>query len=858
MPQNNYLKAFEQYVSLKYRIYDGMFLTLPFKGVKRSGSLLPLFNEVCHQGYAQELSPDDIIERFFQQYLPHYPTKQRIDLLFKFIQYIEREVVLFDAIEDAAFTKTHPVKGPGTLVNLTEKLLDKHQIEALQDYFKDFKVRPVLTAHPTQFYPGSVLAIITDLIKSLQKDDLFDVNTLLAQLGKTSLFKRKKPTPYEEALGIIWYLENVFYTVSADIYTYIVNNIYDGKAVENEVIDIGFWPGGDRDGNPFVTPEITWQVAVKLKQSIARNYYKDLKALRRRLTFKGIEEQIKKLEHLMYQTAVDSDAKSYVPLTDFKQTLWQIRAILIQENESLFLDLLDRFIHKVHLFGYHFAIMDIRQDSRIHHQAFEAIIPLLQAKKSLPDDYLLLSEDEQLPLLSQLNDVINVNDLKDENAGDIYQTLAVAHKIQQNNGPKSVHRYIISNTQSAVNVMEVYAFLKTSVFHQDMSMDIVPLFETIPDLEKATDIMQKLYELPAYRQHLHKRGNKQTIMLGFSDGTKDGGYLMANWSIYKAKERLTQLAEKYGITVIFFDGRGGPPARGGGKTHKFYASLGPHISDKEVQLTIQGQTISSNYGTAPAAKYNLEQLVTSVFYNRHKQQKVLQPADRVVLDDLAQISYEAYQAFKKHPLFVPYLTQISPLKYFSKMNVGSRPSKRGQSTELKFEDLRAIPFVASWSMLKQNVPGFYGLGTALKVYEDRGEFYKVKQVYADSAFFQTLVENSMMSLAKSFFNLTKYMAKDPVFGPFWEMIYQEYQLAKRLLLKLTGYDRLMGTDLIREKSIEMREQIVLPLLTIQQFALHQIRRLSQKEIVNDEDIRVYEKLIIRSLLGNINASRNSA
>ncbi len=858
MPQNNYLQAFKQQVALKYRIYNGMFLTLPFKGIKKSGSLLPLFADVCQKGFAQQWAPNDIIQRFFEQYLPHYSQDERLDLLFKFIQYIEREVVLFDAIEDAAFSQIHPVKGPGTLVNLTEKLLDKHQISALQDYFNDFKIRPVLTAHPTQFYPGSVLGIITDLIQSLQKDQLFEVNNLLAQLGKTSLYKREKPTPYEEAMGIIWYLDTIFYNVATDIYTYIIDNVYDGQFIENEVINIGFWPGGDRDGNPFVTPEITWKVAVKLKQSIARNYYEDLKVLRRRLSFKGIEKKLHKLEKKLYQTAVDKSAKSYIELSELKTKLMQIRHILVTDHQSLFLDQLDRFIHKVHLFGYYFALMDIRQDSRVHHRAFKAILPILQHKNLLPSDFLQLPEAEQLNLLSHLDTVLPIETITDETAKDLYETLNVAYQIQQNNGAKAVHRYVISNTRSALNVMEVYAFLKTGIFKTAMSMDIVPLFETIPDLEKSAEIMAQLYELPSYREHLLRRGGVQTIMLGFSDGTKDGGYLMANWAIFKAKERLTEVSKAHGITVIFFDGRGGPPARGGGKTHKFYASLGPNISDKEVQLTIQGQTISSNYGTEMAAKYNLEQLVTAVFYNRHKQQKVLKAEARDVLDDLANLSYEAYQKFKSHPMFVPYLTQMSPLKYFAKMNVGSRPSKRGNSKTLKFEDLRAIPFVGSWSMLKQNVPGFYGLGTALKVYEDRGEFDKVRQVYDDSPFFQTLVANSMMSLAKSFFELTKYMSHDPEFGEFWHMIYEEYLLARRLLLKLTGYDSLMGTDLIRELSIETREQIVLPLLTIQQYALSQIRHLAQQNPLPQKTIKVYEKLILRSLLGNINASRNSA
>jgi phosphoenolpyruvate carboxylase len=293
-------------------------------------------------------------------------------------------------------------------------------------------------------------------------------------------------------------------------------------------------------------------------------------------------------------------------------------------------------------------------------------------------------------------------------------------------------------------------------------LDIVPLFETITDLEYAEKAMEILYTHPVYKAHLAQRNNTQTIMLGFSDGTKDGGYLTANWFIYKAKEKLTALSRKHGIKVIFFDGRGGPPGRGGGKAHKFYASLGPHIEDKEIQLTIQGQTISTNYGIFDAARYNLERLLTSVYFNRENPSP-LDQQDRATLEKLSEIAFEAYNKLKNHPKFVPYLEKVSPLKYFSKINVGSRTVKRSGSEKLTLKDLRAIPFVGSWSMLKQNIPGYYGLGTALKYFDDQNRFEEVLRLYRNSAFFQALIENSEMSLSKTNFKLTEYLENDKEF-----------------------------------------------------------------------------------------------
>jgi phosphoenolpyruvate carboxylase len=320
---------------------------------------------------------------------------------------------------------------------------------------------------------------------------------------------------------------------------------------------------------------------------------------------------------------------------------------------------------------------------------------------------------------------------------------------------------------------------------------------------------------------------------------------------------LTKISRAFNIDVIFFDGRGGPPARGGGKTHQFYASLGPTIEDKEIQLTVQGQTISSNFGTLDSSQYNLEQLISSGIKNEVFTKNQLNDAHRTIINDLASTSYKAYVDFKNHPKFLPYLEKMSTLKYYAKTNIGSRPSKRSSSDTLDFSALRAIPFVGSWSQLKQNVPGFYGVGTALKKYEDAGRFEEVIEFYNASDFFKTLLENSMMSLTKSFFDLTAYMANDEVYGEFWKLIFEEYKTSKRLLLKLTGHTELMEDFPVGKASIEVREQIVLPLLTIQQYALKKIQEL-QKTNANKKEIEVFEKMVTRSLFGNINASRNSA
>ena len=853
------LARFNQNVLSKYQIYNSIFMTLPFDTLSKTVALLPLFHETCKLGFEEKNDPTTIVNTFFDKYQSQLNEKGQIEFLHRFIQYIERQVVLLDAVEDAAFPTVNNMEGVGSLRSLKENATAQHKKDLLKQYLETFNVRIVLTAHPTQFYPGAVLGIITDLAEAIKTDNLTEISDLLGQLGKTPFFKDHKPTPYDEAVNLIWYLKNVFYHSFGSIYDYVQQNIFDYDEIDNSLVNIGFWPGGDRDGKPFVTPQITLNVAKKLKESIIKNYIKDVKYLRRRLTFKGIRDRIIDVNHRLHNTLLNKS--NHISLEELKSELNEIRTQLIENHQSLYLDKVTSLINKTTLFGYHFASLDIRQDSRVHDKMFRSLVGELIDNGSglFPKNFFELPEDEQKLHLASVKGSIGDIEFKEELSQDIVQTIRAMKAIQETNGEIACSRYIISNNQTTMNVLQLFAMLKVVAFNEKLTADVVPLFETVTDLIAAPKVMEELYTNPHYRAHLENRNNKQTIMLGFSDGTKDGGYLMANWAIFKAKEALTALSRQYDIDVIFFDGRGGPPARGGGKTHQFYASLGPTIEDKEIQLTIQGQTISSNFGTLDSSQYNMEQLISSGIMNRLNDKNTeMAPEDKAVMDHLAELSYQAYVDFKGHPKFLSYLEHMSTLKYYAKTNIGSRPSKRGKSEGLDFNDLRAIPFVGCWSQLKQNVPGFFGVGTALKHYEDKGEFEKVQHLYKESRFFRTLIANSMMSLSKSFFDLTRYMADDPEYGEFWKLIYKEYETTKRLILKLTGFNELMENEPVAKASIAVRESIVLPLLTIQQYALKKMQELKSTDQKDLDKIEIFEKMVTRSLFVTINASRNSA
>ena len=858
---HNYAIQFRKNVSDKYIIYNSLFAALPYSGVANVGALLPILLQTCEEGFSKDKSPIEIIDYFFKQHTYVESEKEKLDHLFKYVQYIERQVVLFDAIEDAAFTSVNEVDGIGSLKALIRDAQFLDNSEVLKKKLEKFKVRLVLTAHPTQFYPANVLGIIHDMGESIGKNDFNTINQYIQQLGLTPFFNKKQPTPTDEALTLMWYLENIFYHSVGNIYSTIVREVFDNKYDgENPFIELGFWPGGDRDGNPFVNAETTLNVAKALRSSIIVCYYRDVRKLKRKLTFSGVDVLVSELEAILYENVFRPDEAKPISALEIIERLTKIKKIIIDNNYSLYLSRLESLIHKVKLFGTHFASLDIRQDSRIHHSVLMDVHQTLlqqNGKGILPTEYNELSNLEQMKILASLAGQLNPADFKETITKDTLESIYAISSVQKMNGIQGCHRYIISNCQSAINVMELYALFKLCGWESNLkNIDIVPLFETIEDLSNAEDIMSILYNDPLYKTHLQYRQLQQPIMLGFSDGTKDGGYLQANWSIYKAKETLTKISRNNNIVVKFFDGRGGPPSRGGGKTHQFYASMSNQIENEEIQLTVQGQTITSNFGTIQSAQFNIEQLLSAgisneIFANAKLQ---LTEKNRAILEELGHISYVTYQQLKEHPQFLSYLQKYSPLNYYGKSNIASRPTKRGVKNELSLSDLRAIPFVGSWSQLKQNVPGYFGVGTALQVLKEKGLWNEVVSLFSNSAFFRTLIDNSMMSMVKSNFAITKYIENDAQFKAFRQIIKDEFTLTTQLYLELNKCNSLMEKDTLAKHSILLRDRIVLPSLTIQQYALGKL----QDPTIEPSLREAYEKLVTRTMFGVINAARNSA
>lgn len=844
MAKHPRLVEFENQVEKKFNLYKSLFLSLPFHGISDIGHTVPILTKITEQGLNAGKEPLEILDKYFENQTEFETTEEKIDYMFRVIQYVERIIVLYDSIEDAAFVRLNKYSSSQKLKDLIRQSKDQQKKAELIKNLNNFKVRLVLTAHPTQFYPASVLDIISKLRELVISNDIEGIDLTLRQLGITSLMNSEKPTPFDEARNIIYFLRNVHYEAISQLMTDIHNNLPEFN--NYELISLGFWPGGDRDGNPYVDYKTTKKVADELRISLMKCYYNDTKKLEKLLTFRGVLDKITPLKEKLYSSIFPD---KYLRLEEIINPLEEIKEKVKNDYDSLYLDEIDNLIIKAKIFKTHFATLDIRQHHKYHKQIIEKALIKQEIIKDNIDE---LNETQLIDILLNQDISIATAYYTDPIEIDTILNIKSIIDIQKNNGEKAVNRYIISNSEDIFSVLFVFAIIKNIYKNiENIPFDIIPLFESMEAMQNAETIMDKLLSIPDYKKHLEFRGNFQTIMLGFSDGTKDGGYIKANWSIFRAKEILSAVCKKHQIEPIFFDGRGGPPARGGGKSYRFYASQSDRIANNEIQTTIQGQTITSKYGVKDQFIHNGQQLINAGIMNKTSGNAVqISEEERSLFDKLSEDSFKKYIELKNHPKFIDYLENKSTLKYFSRAKIASRPAKRGADKKLTLNDLRAISYVSSWSQLKQNVPGYFGIGTAIKLQKDAGNIDAVKSLFSNIQFFKSLILNSMMVLSKTNFAFTEYLGRDPEYGEFWQIIKDEYDLTKEMMLEISGYSELMEEEIVSQHSIKIREQIVLPLLLIQQYALQKIEK-------NDENKIAYEKIVERSLYGNINASRNS-
>jgi len=883
-------RAFDEHVATRYRMYSGLFLGLPYDLLQRVGRLLPVFAEHCRKGLQQKEAPSEIVRRFFADN-PLLTDVPQDDALFLFLQMVERQVVLFDALEEASFEDTHDQAGPGSVAHVLDEILHENRRGDLAQILDQTATRIVLTAHPTQFYPNTVQSIIQDLRAALRRNQPADVERLLLQLGKTRFSNSERPSPVDEARSVLRPLEEVFYDVLPKIAARMLVVAYGREQMPRHLpprpnLQIGFWPGGDRDGNPFVTAQVTLEVARLLKERVVASHHATAAALSRRLTFAGVHDRmlviLERLRLTWLQAADSNRAAPAAPAfsgalpfstpRELQDELLQLRKVIIQDHQRLFLDKLDDFIIKVHLFGFHFASLDVRQSSDVYLKTLREVVehggdalPLSAAERAtiaqanrcqdLSFALLerLLERDWALPpALDQHLSTL---------AKDTLGVLRMVPAIQASNGELALHRIVISHTRGPEDVLVVLLLGQfVGMTPEHGCLDIVPLFESIDDLDHSQDILARLFSSPVYRTLLDRREQRQTVMVGFSDGTKDGGYLAANWSIRQAKRRMTTLGRAQGVRLVFFDGRGGPPARGGGNSHRFYRSRDANIEQWETQLTIQGQTISSNFGSPEMASYHVEQLFTANIENLLSPAHSEDPPEEFLplLSDLSARSLKAYRELRDDPALLEFLAQGSPLPLFDHLTIGSRPVSRRSSDHVDLDNLRAIPFVATFSVLKMQISGFYGLGIALEQVIDDGHEADLQRLYQHSLFFRALLDNAAMSLVKSRFDITAHLERDDRLGPLWSKIRDEARRVEAGILRISGQPWLLANDPMIRASIHFREEIVFPLLVIVHDAFARYNEHCRRGTQNSAEAVYARKMALKGVAAVINATRNAA
>lgn len=731
-----------------------------------------------------------------------------------------------------------------------EKAFDEiSNIEAI----KKLKVTPVLTAHPTQIQRKSILdltAKIYDLLKDYDrvKEGVINKNEWRSKLSreinillKTDSLRSTKLRVDNEISNIMSYYRSTFLKAIPDL-VIKYNKLAKTKGINNTIIPItlGTWVGGDRDGNPYVLAN-TLEKTVKMTSSVVFTYYIDLLnslyrdfSMSEELTTvsskilamveksqdysihrqkepyrKAISYIRDKVIKTVYELNLDTttmpnntNLQRYNNSQEFLEDVMAIKESLEENNSSIISSgELVRLISAIQVFGFYLSTVDLRQDSSINEICINELLNLANIEKN----YSALCEDKKCNLLLNIleNDPRPLSASKKQKSDILKSELEiykVAKKMYDSFGANVIENNIISHTTSVSDMLEALTLLK----EVDLPINIVPLFETIEDLENSIEIMTKWFEIPYIRKMIEKNNDKQEIMLGYSDSNKDGGYFTSSYSLYKAQKQLIKLGEKYGISISFFHGRGGTVGRGGGPSVDAILAQPSGSIKGGIRLTEQGEIIEAKYGNYNSGIYNLEALLTaSLEVSVAKEDKDYTNYEKI-LNKISDISYKKYRSlvFEKEG-FIDFFYLVTPINEISKLNLGSRPSSRKKGRSI--ENLRAIPWVFSWSQTRIMLPGWYGLGTALS----NSDLDTLKVMYKTFPFFRTQISNVDMLLAKADMNIAKKYLKlaDDIqkAEKIFNNIYEEYILTKEMILKISEKTELLQDN--EELKVSLRRRM---------------------------------------------------
>ena len=822
----------------------------------------------------QKMISEDTFEKIVQlKALADEKNYEKLNLIIKDLTQEEMEIVanffsilplLINIAEDVDLAYEVNYKNNigetyvGKLSESIKNIKDKNILE-------NINVVPVLTAHPTQVQRKTVLDL-TEKLHSLLRKHRDVKNGLINErkwknaiqkhieiLTQSDIIREKKLKVANEITNVLEYYNLSFIKAIAKLMTeYKLLLAENNIELKNETpITMGMWIGGDRDGNPFVTAETLNLSAMKQCELITTYYIEKLNSLYR--TFSMSSHVTKGSKELVELANRSSDTSEYrekelyrKAISYIKEKLENTREYLLQDKEledkyftaDEFIDDLtiieksllenkgeilvtgefEELLNVVKIFGFYLASIDMRQDSSV----YEASVAELLSSANIEKDYSSLSEEEKCELLlKQLKEDPRPLSINDENkqSEELRKELAIfrtARKLKDKLGDNVIKQNIISHTTSVSDLLELAIMLKeVGLVGSDFArLQLVPLFETIEDLENSYEVMDKYLSLDIVKKWVSDNRRYQEIMLGYSDSNKDGGYLSSGWSLYKAQQELSSLGEKHNIKVTFFHGRGGTVGRGGGPSYDAIISQPLGSVQDRIRLTEQGEIIAAKYGNSDAAYYNLEALFSAVIQrmNADKINTDIRdiPEIQVIMDEIVEDSYNKYRELVfENPNFYNYFFEATPIKEISSLNIGSRPASRKKITDIG--GLRAIPWVFSWSQSRIMLPGWYGVGTAFSnfINKDKGNIEKLRKMYKEWPFFTSLLSNVDMVMSKSDMDIAKEYAnlcKEEETKKVYEEILREWNLTKQVVLEISEHKEFLEDNTYLTRSLENRLQ----------------------------------------------------
>ena len=837
-------------------------------------------------------------------------------------------------------TKTiQPFSIESTILNLKESGFTSEDIKQALPYLC---LELIMTAHPTEASKRQVLEIQKRLVLLLKELDnlvlteneieLIKENILneVVTIWQTNELHGKKPTVAEEVKSGLYYFDQTLFEVLPDVHYELEMNLQKHFPEEAwkipNFLRFGSWIGGDRDGNPNVTHNTTWQTLESQRNLILKKYLEVVDNLIDRYTYCTTRIKVSPALILIAKEEdkyLDQYEKWPVETEIYRRALTLMRYRLTQTGsskdgyqspddllkeikiirDSLKLHLpaydelrrIDRFIRQISLFGFHLASLEVRNHSGEHEIAITEILAKINITKHYPS----LSEAEKTATLyNALIDprpMLLVNESYSETTNEVIATFKTIKRAHDEFGPIAIPIYLISMTHSASDLLEVLVLAKEVglyCLHPDgyitSTLNIAPLLETIDDLTAGKIIMRKMFEMPIYRHHLELLGNKQEVMLGYSDSSKDGGPLTAHWKLYQAQIEISELASEYGIHIKFFHGRGGSLGRGGAPLNKCILSQPVQTVLSGIKITQQGEVLASRYLLRDIAMRNLEQATSTLLQTVVSSLKISTTENPVyqeqywldILNEISETSLKKYrQLVFEYDDFFDYYSEVSPLNEIGALHLGSSTNHAPHEVELatwhksnlttpssrswalnngsrpmrrqnkpSFEGLRAIPWVFSWMQNRQLLPGWYAAGTGLHVFaeKDPRNLDMMRALYKEWSFFTTIIDNLHMALMKADMKAaeayiplaTNQEAARIIFG----IIREEFAKTKKMVLLISQTSELLEHFPRIKESIHYRSPTVDPLHYLQ------VDLLKELNATNEFDNKLKKELLSQTLL----------